>query len=432
MLEISVAGYKSIGSSTSVRVRGLTILSGKNSSGKSSFMQPILLIKQTLESNFDTGSILLNGPNVKLTDSSQAFSSSSGASSKVFTLKIQSISNTTVNNTGINLEFTKDKNLGLICSRVEARNPITNTPISINKDSTDSDIRNQLPKFSSEVIKNSFENLEIESWSVRQNKCLLDLNITIKSPSISIPLNITDLVEKTASQIIHVPGIRGNPERSYRISTSANRFTGSFDPYVASIIHTWKNSSNNEAKTKATELIADMKSLGLGSEIRANKVNDTQIEIEISRFIGSKSNDVVNIADVGFGVTQTLPVLTSLIAADANQIVYIEQPELHLHPKAQFQLASILAKAVSRGVKVIIETHSAILIRGIQLSVAKKRLNHNSIDLYWFTQDTAGNSKTVASEMDALGRTGDWPSDFDEVSLEVNRSYLNAVESAQE
>nr|WP_315473105.1 AAA family ATPase [uncultured Undibacterium sp.] len=73
-MKILIEGYKSIAMQRAVNFKGLTILSGANSSGKSSFMQPLLLIKQSLENDFDAGGLLLNGPNVKLTDSSQILS----------------------------------------------------------------------------------------------------------------------------------------------------------------------------------------------------------------------------------------------------------------------------------------------------------------------------------------------------------------------
>src|SRR5438132_6216022 len=65
--EIQVAGFKSISEEQKIEIRPLTILAGANSSGKSSMMQPALLLKQTLEAPYDPGPIMLNGPNAKFT-----------------------------------------------------------------------------------------------------------------------------------------------------------------------------------------------------------------------------------------------------------------------------------------------------------------------------------------------------------------------------
>jgi AAA15 family ATPase/GTPase len=71
---ITVGGFKPIGQEQSIEVKPLTILAGANSSGKSSIMQPLLLLKQTLEATYDPGPLLLNGPNVKFTSAEQLLS----------------------------------------------------------------------------------------------------------------------------------------------------------------------------------------------------------------------------------------------------------------------------------------------------------------------------------------------------------------------
>ena len=70
---ITVSGFKSLRDESHIEVRPLTILAGANSSGKSSIMQPLLLMKQTLEAQYDPGPLLLNGPNVKFTAAEQCF-----------------------------------------------------------------------------------------------------------------------------------------------------------------------------------------------------------------------------------------------------------------------------------------------------------------------------------------------------------------------
>ena len=76
---LSVAGFKSISDEQTLEVRPLTLLAGANSSGKSSMMQPLLLLKQTLEAPYDPGPLLLTGPNVKFTSARQFHPSGSAA-----------------------------------------------------------------------------------------------------------------------------------------------------------------------------------------------------------------------------------------------------------------------------------------------------------------------------------------------------------------
>ena len=70
---VSVSGFKSIVSEQTLEIRPLTLLAGANSSGKSSMLQPLLLLKQTLETQYDPGPLLLNGPNAKFTSARQFF-----------------------------------------------------------------------------------------------------------------------------------------------------------------------------------------------------------------------------------------------------------------------------------------------------------------------------------------------------------------------
>src|SRR5438477_6762648 len=74
IVSLSVAGFKSIADEQTIEIRPLTLLAGSNSSGKSSIMQPLLLLKQTLEAPYDPGPLLLIGPHVRFTSSKQMLS----------------------------------------------------------------------------------------------------------------------------------------------------------------------------------------------------------------------------------------------------------------------------------------------------------------------------------------------------------------------
>ena len=126
-----------------------------------------------------------------------------------------------------------------------------------------------------------------------------------------------------------------------------------------------------------------------------------------------------------------MPILVALLAADRQSTVYVDQPEVHLHPRAQVALASVLADAVRQGARMVIETHSALLLRGLQTSVAKGELSPDSVSLHWFTLDKNGATEVAVADLDDTGAFGDWPTDFDEVVLEADRHYLGAVEHVQ-
>ncbi len=138
---------------------------------------------------------------------------------------------------------------------------------------------------------------------------------------------------------------------------------------------------------------------------------------------------MVSIADVGFGVSQVLPVLVALQVAKSGQLVYIEEPELHLHPRAQSAMAEVLANAARRGVKVVIETHSNLLLLGVQTLVAEGKLDPSLVKLHWFQRDQHGMTKITSGDLDENGAFGNWPEDFANVELGSQDRFLSAVET---
>jgi predicted ATPase len=176
----------------------------------------------------------------------------------------------------------------------------------------------------------------------------------------------------------------------------------------------------------------DLQYLGLTWKIDAKAVDDTRVELRVGRApkaTAGGAQDLVSIADVGFGVSQTLPAIVALLAAVPGQIVYIEQPEIHLHPRAQTRLTKLLVDAVDRGVIVVVETHSSLLLRGIQTAVARAELEPTDVALHWFSRRADGTTQVKTADLAEDGSFGDWPTDFDDISLESDRAYLDAAES---
>jgi predicted ATPase len=129
-------------------------------------------------------------------------------------------------------------------------------------------------------------------------------------------------------------------------------------------------------------------------------------------------------------MSRTLPMLTALRVADEGRLVYIEEPEIHLHPRAQVKLADILAGAAGRGVRVVAETHSTLLLTAIQTLVAKGQLNPELVKFHWFQRDPkTGVTEVTSTDLDENGAfsDSDWPEDFDSVILSADGAYLDAV-----
>jgi len=186
-----------------------------------------------------------------------------------------------------------------------------------------------------------------------------------------------------------------------------------------------------EEKTEKMEnLWEDLRHLELTWKVETQRVSATDVEVRVGRLPRSRrggARDMVNIADAGFGVSQVLPVVVALQAAQRGQMVYIEQPEIHLHPSAQVRLADLLVQAAKRGVQVVVETHSELILLGIQTSVARGELSPDAVKLHWFERDEEGVTHITTAELDEDGAFGNWPVDFSQVALETMRTYLDTV-----
>jgi len=263
-----------------------------------------------------------------------------------------------------------------------------------------------------------------------RDRCFLELGIKRKETEGSIyslvPI-FSHYFKSKISKIIHLPGYRGNPGRNYPAATVKEEYPGTFQQYFASIIASWDQEKDDRLK----ELGSTLRQLGLTWKVKAKYVDDTKIEVLVGRLpepTRSGAHDLVSIADVGFGISQVLPVIVALLAAERGQMLFIEEPEIHLHPNAQYLMASVLADAALRGVIVIIETHSTLLLRGIQTLVAEGYIPQGHVKLHWFTRDSRDGSTDVdVADLNELGAYGDWPQDFDDVTLRVEKDYLDAV-----
>jgi len=218
-------------------------------------------------------------------------------------------------------------------------------------------------------------------------------------------------------RLIHVPGPRGNPQRTYPVAGVDGAFPGTFDTYAASVIAKWQA----EDQSKFQALNVALKSMRLAYSIVAKPVGETRLELKVGRLAGGndgEEDDLVSVVDAGSGVSQTLPVLVALLVAEPGQAVYLEEPEIHLHPRAQSQMAGILAEAAVRGVRVIAETHGSVLLRSIQALVAEGKLSPELVKLHWFTRKAIdGSTQIHSADLDKPDAFDNFPADFDDAGL---------------
>lgn len=88
--------------------------------------------------------------------------------------------------------------------------------------------------------------------------------------------------------------------------------------------------------------------------------------------------------NVGFGVTYTLPIIVAILSAKVDDLIIIENPESHLHPKAQSILGKLFAIAANAGVQIIIESHSDHILNSLRVCVKNKIISNESVAIYYF------------------------------------------------
>ncbi|TDN37943.1 hypothetical protein A8B98_01420 [Hymenobacter sp. UV11] len=420
--EIRVQGYKSLVDAT-LHVRPLTLLAGTNSSGKSSIMQPILLIKQTMEAPYQpVGALVLDGAHVQA-ETAKELLSKLKPEHNIFSVIVSGRNIFSDKNLvrPIYLEFAYELDeVNFLYKYQRVFQPVQGevflTPVEWKvpyiPDGFDDD--------TGKIIR---ENAFLGITFYNNDKKKLNNGVT------GAGFNPTFALQPTIANIAHIPGLRNAPKRNYVNSLFDYQVKGTFDSYVAGTINQWQQQNNIEA---LAQLNNSLQRLGLTNAVMAKVKNANEVELSVNRLPSAskakpRKADMVNIADVGIGVSQLLPILVALIAAQEGQIVYIEQPELHLHPRAQVAMGELLAEAANRGVRVIVETHSSLLLLTIQTLIAQGKIANTDVGLHWFTRDAKGATNVQYVVPDEDGAYGEWPEDFSEIELKAQDAYLTAV-----
>ncbi len=161
------------------------------------------------------------------------------------------------------------------------------------------------------------------------------------------------------------------------------------------------------------EVVASwLKELGLIESFSVDLVapGSSLYQIYVQREAGGPR---VLITDVGFGVSQILPVLTLCYYVPQGSTIILEQPEIHLHPRVQAGLADVLIDAVkTRDVQIILESHSEHLLTRLQRRIAEERLLPSDAALYFCEMGAEGASRVAPLQLDTYGNITNWPPGF--------------------
>ena len=188
------------------------------------------------------------------------------------------------------------------------------------------------------------------------------------------------------------------------------------------------------ASSRGNQLLANDVAFGLGKldivdAFSIRSVEDKKRLYEITATIGGAES---SISDVGFGVSQILPVIAMLMNAPSGSIILLEQPELHLHPNAQAALADLLLHvAEERQLQLIVESHSEHIVRRLQRRVAEAQSAFaicENIRMYYCEAGAEGSTATEI-DIDRFGQIPNWPERFlGDISGDLHEMLRAALE----
>lgn len=428
--ELQIKNFKAWTDSGKIRIAPLTIFCGNNSSGKSSISQFLLMLKQTVESYdrqrvlhfgdkdslLDLGSfedivfrgktetslqfsIIYDTPTIKIVDAAQA--STIGTYSRVefeSSISYESKSNKTLlNHLAYTLINGEKVQFNLNLEQWKYKLGASNYTPKRQKGRAW-----QLPH------PEHFYGFPNEATAYYQNTGFLqDLSLSLN--------NFFKL-------IYYLGPLRDYPERFYQ-------FSGEIPPDVGlkgrTAINAILAASNRlisrgfkMKKESFKEIIARwLTQMELIHSFELVEISKGSNLFEVKIKVNPYSPDVL-ITDVGFGISQVLPVIVQCFYAPAKSTLLFEQPEIHLHPSVQSHLGDLFIEAihsrekgVDRKIQVIVESHSEHLIRRIQRRVADETIKPEEIAIY-FVHQQHGEAVLEEIRIDLFGNILNWPEHF--------------------
>ena len=351
----------------------LTLLSGANSSGKSSVLQALVLLHQTMREHEWSSRLMLNGSAVQLGTVFDVIDQVHGRRSCEIVLWDSE--------TSYLWEFSGGREeMSMAVTRVRSRNIVEELPVILHR---------LLPRS--------------HSGELTDRLCRLAyLTAERLGPRETYPLE--------DPQRTSVVGPRGE--------------------HAVSVLHSGRElrildglTLEGVVPTRLRQVEARMSRFFPGCELNLVKVpqaNAVTLGIRTTR-----STDFHRPIHTGFGLTQVLPIVVAALSTDEGGLLLIENPEVHLHPAGQAAMGEFLAEVAAAGVQAILETHSDHVLNGVRRAVKKGILAPDQTALHFFRrrQDEKDELAVQVESpiMDSDGNVDSWPDGFfDQFDKDMN------------
>jgi hypothetical protein len=427
-----------------VALKPLTLLLGANSAGKSSFLAPLLLLKQSMYSRTGTNALLTRGEYldvgiyddfVRGHDAKREVTLSLRWHSHPREADVQPLGSYPPG--GLTVSFSKGgdvQSVVLRSYRVEdtfrrvmlTRSLQTDGKYSIRMVRARKARRRQQRATGVEVARRAAmrqamteaqpEDFLFRSREIRQAGLMAaaaadrpTFSTTIEDDRSRLYCSITDHTEWGVRDIfarLHYIGpLREPPKRVYELSGEMPDEVGTRGEFAPEIVYRWRND-----KKRRRQVQKWLRHFGFEEELAFKAIGTGGFALVLVRDGAPVASTFV---DTGFGMSQVLPLIVQGLLAESGDWVVIEQPEIHLNPRLQAALADLLADIVRREIGLLIESHSEHLLLRLRRLIAQGNLDDEAVGLY-FVEQGQGVSGIRDVSFDAVGHIDpqDWPKGF--------------------
>jgi predicted ATPase len=421
LTKIELKNFKCFKDKIQFPLTQINLLTGINGRGKSTLLQALLLMRQSIEHSEVTTQILLNGSCVRLGNFADVRNSSiSRDESIVLKYYFHEIvhPNKVIHKC---MEYLLTENLDddmvaeiseiNLCKKFNLDNSVTTVQRNyLKKDNTNeySTTENEPKKLGDCSLNNLIPN----DSSLIQNE-----NFYLNSLDESFNF----------SHMHYISADRIGPQEFYFKST-LKKFpnVGAKGEFTVNLLY-----------RKGNDLVDDMLCRGDNAKTLSNQTEEwlsyvfEGAKVEISQSISNileplfntnASKDRYKPANVGFGYHCILPIIVSGLIARKGEILIVENPEAHLHPKAQSRLTRFLAKVSSCGVQVFIESHSDHILNALRIAVLDKLIDHENLNILYLQLNSE--QPVVQIPVQPNGGIEEWPKGFfDQMDKDFERLF---------
>ena len=408
LTELKLSNFRIFNDEVSVRFKPITILIGRNSSGKSSIIKFLLMLQQssaTGRSRFLTA----EGEKVRL----GAFPELKNAITRKRNLAFELTGNTPNNQTNElltrYLNRLGESERGDLLYRAQAT-------VSYSRKSSIAKSRYSLVAQSSSQVLLKIENRHLEGTSFGELSGQSEWSQLVSNPENNentsefsheqwerrlelleqsmAELDIVSEIRHQINALHHLSPVRDESQRVILASHPADDSVGQTGqhtlPHLQEIVN--ESGERYEFILPYLESVADIEDVNF-------KTSSGYVSRAMAK--NRKTNAEVLIAEFGFGVGQCLPVLVQGVIMDPHTTLMVEQPEAQLHPTAQLELGSYFADLWNkRNVSSIIETHSDNILLRLRRLIARGELSHEAVSVAFFTFDEQNGNMPIIKNLD--------------------------------